>query len=456
MSYYKTTSTGINYGDLTNVGSILDIGSRSLNVDILAPQLFTVDNNSISLSSNFLSAGDGSSVNTLKTTSFVYLSGDSSIRNITIQGSVYQNQVLSLTGVNVNNTIVYNTDTPTDIIYTNCTVGSVVNLGGGMITITRLNSIITDESDAEVETVVPISINVTVDSSTYFAIYRPDGTRYRYGNGNTTYILGGDAVTGNWSYKVAKYGYELFSGTFLINKDISSVTNIAPTLVIDSSITTNNVTTVSAYTDLNSTRKIYDYLSYYKTTTEGIESGTLATRAIGSIILTKGLTLSGTALSTASVASNILTVKSSGLSEEITIYTSGDFTNDVNISDNVKIRATNIDSELELIGINKLSLYPTPQDREANTNVGIEIITSTSSVYRFKYGSTTNNVLLQDDMYSRVDVGTILLYNFILESGNNILNLGTFGQIQQVLNNQITINEGVKKASRLIPHSTNL
>ena len=144
------------------------------------------------------------------------------------------------------------------------------------------------------------------------------------------------------------------------------------------------------------------------------------------------------------------------MSEEITIYTSGDFTNDVNISDNVKIRATNIDSELELIGISKLSLYPTPQDREANTNVGIEIITLTSSVYRFKYGSTINNVLLQDDMYSRVDVGTILLYNFTLESGNNILNLGTFGQIQQVLNNQITINDGIKKASRLIPHSTNL
>jgi hypothetical protein len=59
-------------------------------------------------------------------------------------------------------------------------------------------------------------------------------------------------------------------------------------------------------------------------------------------------------------------------------------------------------------------------------------------------------------MYARVDVGSVLLYNFILESGNNILNLGTFGQIQQVLNNQITINEGVKKASRLIPHSSNL
>jgi hypothetical protein len=455
MSYYKTTNTGINYGDLTNVGSILDIGSRSLKVDILAPQLFSVDSNSISVSSNFLSAGDGSSVNTLKTTSFVYLSGDSSIRNITIQGSVYQNQVLSLTGVNVNNTILYKTDAPTSIIYTNCTVGSVVNLGGGMITITRLNSIITDESDAEVETVVPISINVTVDSSTYFAIYRPDGTRYRYGNGNTTYILGGDAVTGNWSYKVAKYGYELFSGTFLINKDISSVTNIAPTLVIDSSITITNVSTVSAYTDLNSTRKIYDYLSYYKTTTEGIEFGTLATRAIGSIILTKGLTLSGTALSAASVASDILTVKSSGLNEEITIYTSGDFTNDVNISDNVQIRATNIDSELELVGIDKLTLYSSSANRDSDTNRGPEI---TSAIYRFKYGSTVGGgVLLQGTQYGRVVISSSTLLNtFELNAGNNILNLGTFGQIQQVLSNQIVINDGVKKASRLIPHSTDL
>jgi hypothetical protein len=453
MSYYKTTNTGIDFGDLTNVGSILDIGSRSLNVNILAPQLFTVDNNSISLSSNFLSAGDGSSVNTLKTTSFVYLSGDSSIRNITVQGSVYQNQVLSLTGVNVNNTIIYKTDIPTSIIYTNCTVGSVVNTGNGMITITRINSIITDESDAEVETVVPISINITADSSTYVIIYKPNGDRYYYGSGDNTLILGSNAVTGNWSYKIAKYGYELYSGTFLINKDISSVTNIAQTLLIDSSITITDVSTVSAYTDLNSTRKIYDYLSYYKTTSDGIDYGTFATRAIGSIILTKGLTLDNTASSIISIASDILTVKSSGLNEEITIYTSGDFTTNVNISDNVKIRATNIDSELELIGINKLSLYPTSGDRDSNTNVGIEI---TSTIYRFKYGSTISNVLLEDDMYSRVDVGSILLYNFTIESGNNILNLGTFGQIQQVLNNQITINEGVKKASRLIPHSTDL
>ena len=455
MSYYKTTNTGINYGDLTNVGSILDIGSRSLNVNILAPQLFTVDNNSISLSSNFLSAGDGSSVNTLKTTSFVYLSGDSSIRNITIQGSVYQNQVLSLTGVNVNNTILYKTDVATNIIYTNCTVGSVVNLGNEMITITRINSIITDESDDEVETVVPISINITADSSTYVVIYKPNGDRYYYGSGDNTLILGGNAVTGNWSYKVAKYGYELYSGTFLINKDVSSVTNITPTLLIDSSVTITDVTTVSAYTDLNSTRKIYDYLSYYKTTTEGIEFGTLATRAIGSIIITKGLTLSGTAFSTASVASNILTVRSSGLSEEITIYTSGDFTNNVNISDNVQIRATNIDSELELVGIDKLTLYSSSANRDSDTNRGPEI---TSAIYRFKYGSTVGGgVLLQGTQYGRVVISSSTLLNtFELNAGNNILNLGTFGQIQQVLSNQIVMNDGIKKASRLIPHSVNL
>ena len=455
MSYYKTTNTGINYGDLTNVGSILDIGSRSLNVDILSPQLFTVDNNSISLSTKFLSAGDGSSVNTLKTTSYVYLSGDSSIRNITIQGSVYQNQVLSLTGVNVNNTILYKTDTPTDIIYTNCTVGSVVNLGDGMITITRLNSIITDESDDEVETVVPITINITADSSTYIAVYKPNGDRYHYGSGNHTLVLGGNAVTGNWSYKAAKHGYELYSGTFLINTDISSVTNIAPTLVIDSSVTVTNVSTVSAYINLDSTRKIYDYLSYYRTTIVGIDFGTFATRAIGSIIITKGLTLDNTATSVVNIASNILTVKSSGLNEEITIYTSGDFTttNGATISNNVKIRATNIDSELELVGIEKLTLYPSSNERDINTNKGPEI---TAAIYRFKYGSTELGVLLEGDMYSRADVGTVLLYNFALESGNNVLNLGTFGQIQQVLNSQIVINDGIKKASRLIPHSTDI
>jgi hypothetical protein len=455
MSYYKTTTNGIDFGDLTNVGSILDIGNRSLILDISSPLLLSVTSNSITLSTNSLSAGDGSIVNSLKTTNKVFLSGNSTLKNMSVQGSINQEIISNLYGMTVDGTIRYYVNTPTSITYTNCNVNNVINDGNSLVTITRINSIITNETDDEVETVVPISINITVDSDTYVAIYKPDESEYYYGSGNKTLLLGGDAVTGNWTCKVAKYGHVLYTTSFTIDKDISSVNNINPTLVIDSSITEANVNTVIAYTDLNTSRKIYDYLSYYKTTSDGIRNGTISNRAIGSIILTTGLTLDNTATSIVDISSNILTVKSSGLNEEITIYLSDDFTTNVDISQDVKIRATNIDSELELIGVDKITLYSSLANRDADINNGPEI---TSSIYRFKYGSTVSGgVILQGTQYARAVISSsVLLTIFELNAGNNLLDLGTFGQIQQILNNQVIINDGIKKSSRLIPHSTNL
>jgi len=454
FSYFSTTSSGLSFSNLYSYRNALDLLDNALIIDVNASPVFSYDNNIVKIKSSNLESG--AIIKTIETTNNIYLSGNSSLSALkVISPFSYYESVQDLNNLNVEGTIVYDIDTPTSITYKNCIVNRVINTGDGMITITRINSTITDESDAEVETVVPISININVDSSTYFAIYRPNGTRYRYGSGNTTILLGGDAVTGEWSYKIAKYGYEFYDGTFLIDRDISSVTNITPTLLIDSSITESDINTVITYTDLNTTRKIYDYLSYYKTTENGIGYGTFVTRAIGSIILTKGLTLDSEASSIASIDSDILTVKSSGLNEEITIYTSGDFTllNDSSISEDVKIRANNIDSELIVIGITELVLYPSLNARDTNTSRGPVI---TGNIFRFKYGSTIDGVLMQGTLYVRADVGAILLNEFLINIGNNVVDLGTFGQIQRVLFNQNIINDGIKKSSRLIPHSTDL
>jgi hypothetical protein len=454
FSYFSTTSSGLSFSNLYSYRNALDLLDNALIIDVNASPVFSYDNNIVKIKSSNLESG--AIIKTIETTNNIYLSGNSSLSALkVISPFSYYESVQDLNNLNVEGTIVYDIDTPISIIYTNCTVSRVINTGDGMVTITRINSTITDESDAEVETVVPISININVDSSTYVAIYKPDGTRYRYGSGNTTIILGGDAVTGEWSYKVAKYGYEFYSGIFLIDTNVSSVTNIEPTLSIDSSVTITDVNTIIAYTDLNTTRKIYDYLSYYKTTSDGIIYGTFASRTIGSIILTKELILDSTASSIVSIASDILTVKSSGLDEEITIYTSGDFTllNNSVISENVKIRANNIDSELLVIGIEELVLYPSINARDTNTSRGPVI---TGNIFRFKYGSTIDGVLMQGTLYVRADVGAILLNEFLINIGNNVVDLGTFGQIQRVLFNQNIINDGIKKSSRSIPHSTDL
>lgn len=459
MSYYKTTSTGIDFGDLVNTGSILDIGSRSLILDSTASSPFSATTNSIILSTNSLSAGIGFNVNTIKTTDKIFLSGSSTLRGMTVQGSINQESVLDLFGMNVDGTIRYYLnapDLPKSITYTNCIVNTVINDGNRLITITRQNSTISNATDPEISSVTPITITIQADPYTYIAIYKPDGARYYYGSGNKTLLLGGDAVTGDWSYKATKYAHILSDGNFPIDANTSSNTTLNPNMIVDSAISESNVTTVSAYNDLDTNRKMYDYLSYFRTTLEGIDYGDMATRSIGAIFFTKPLTLDNNATSMASVASNILTLKSSGLNEEITVYPTGDFNllNGSTIGDDVKIRATNLDSELILIGITNIILYASSNNRDKDISRGPDI---NVNVYRFKYGAIVSGVQLQGTQYGRVFItGSTLLNQFDLQTGNNILDLGTFGQIQQVLSNQLVINDGVKKASRLIPHSTNI
>jgi hypothetical protein len=106
-------------------------------------------------------------------------------------------------------------------------------------------------------------------------------------------------------------------------------------------------------------------------------------------------------------------------------------------------------------GVTTLTLYPSPEDRDYNTNRG-EILTGT--IYRFLYGSTTPlGVLLQNFLYNRVNVsGTTLLNDTAIVTGINVLQFETTGTLQQIINNQKTINIGIQKASKLIPHTTNI
>jgi hypothetical protein len=74
------------------------------------------------------------------------------------------------------------------------------------------------------------------------------------------------------------------------------------------------------------------------------------------------------------------------------------------------------------------------------------------------YGSTTPlGVPLVNFLYNRVNVsGTILLNETAIVTGRNVLQFETTGTLQQIINNQKTINIGIQKASKLIPHTTNI
>lgn len=120
-----------------------------------------------------------------------------------------------------------------------------------------------------------------------------------------------------------------------------------------------------------------------------------------------------------------------------------------------------LDSTLSFDGITSLTFYPTQADRDSGTNAGA---TASASPYNFKFGSTVNGVLLSGTVYLRINAsGVLFLGEVNLALGDNALSLSDNTLLQAIVqkldksaSNLTIVNEGVKKASLLIPHTTNL
>jgi hypothetical protein len=352
-------------------------------------------------------------------------------------------------------TLSYNTGVDTSIEYIDCSMDTVQNLGGGFITIKKTNSTITNGNDPEIIDYVPTLLDIKNLYDGSIAIFDNTNTRRYYQNAPAdNVIVLPSTATGTWRYHIARYGFIFIQENFVVD---GGTKTINPDYLPDNFVTGDSTTT-AAYTDLNTTQKIYNYLSYYSTTSEGIEYDPFYDKAFGSITINKNVTLNATAASIFSYnGTSLVTLKCASLTEDVLFVSSNNVTyiNGTTLSDDVKIRAANLNSELILGGITSLTLYPSPQDRDDNTSKG-EILTGT--IYRFLYGSTTPlGVLLEDFLYSRINVaGTTLLNDSAIATGRNELDFGTTGTLQQIVNNQKIINVGIQNASVLIPHTINI
>lgn len=465
LSYYSTLTASMEYPEYYLYGDSVNLINNNLVIDPSSIEVLSYDGstftiNSVKIESTLL-------FDTIRTTGNIYLSAEATFENLYVESlNVYQNSAIDLLGLNLNGTLVYNTDVNESLFYTNCTIDKVINNGTGLINITRINSIIYDVTDPEITTSVPITINITTPVDAYTAIYKPNGDRLYYGTGNQTLIIGGsDSVTGTWTYVVSRYGYVSVNGSFDMNVDLSSTTNINPsTFSVDPLITEVDRSVAASYTNLNTSYKLYDYLAYFKTTSDGIIYSTstnngLVSRSIGSFVFDKSLTLDSDALNVLDVdiTGNIFTIKSSGLDEVLTVYVDGDFNllNSSTLTKDVKVRADNLDSEIEFIGVDGITFYSTGQDRDTNTNAGEYI--ANPLIYRFKFGQTYSGVTFSGSVYIRAQISTTSILDVMdIVQYNNVLDLGTYGQLQSILNSQEIINDGVKKASRLIPHSRDI
>jgi hypothetical protein len=445
------------YFDLfTANGTVLDFGNKNFIINNTGTGFsYSSATNTITLDAPSLSAG--TNFDTLKTSGTITLS-TGVISNIDVNANLVQTIPTNLTGIYMlSGTLSYNTNTPIEIEYTNCTMVGVKNDGtSAIVTIKRTNSTVS-ETDIEIETYAPTLINLTLQDG-YIALYDDADIRQYFQNTNGTLILPANA-SGNWSYKIARYGYQLIAGNFTVNPAVGGNIDIDPSYIPDTFISQNDVSVVSGYTDLNTTNKIHDYLSYYLTTSTGIDYGILDSESFGALSFYGNLTLSNSATSAVeyTTATNTLKLKSSSLTDSMTFVVASAFTQDGGntIGDNIKIRSSNLDSELYFSNVDTLIFYPSESDRDNNINPAL---TATNlSIYRFKYGSTLGGINFTDYVYGRLTVGgvTFLIKNAIA-AGSNTIDFGTTGNIQTILNNQRIINSGVQKASKLIPHTTTI
>ena len=443
------------YIDLYTVnGTVLDFGSKNIVINNTGTALSYISaTNTIVLDAPSLSAGNN--FNTLKTTGTVTLS-TGLISNIDINANIVQNDPTNLTGIfmlSASNTLTYNTNTPIEIEYTNCTMVGVQNSGTAIITIKRTNSTVT-ENDAEIFTYAPTLINLTLQGG-YIALYNESSIRQYYQNIDGTLVLPSNA-TGNWSYRISKYGYHLVYNNFTVNPNVGGTVDINPNYISDTYITENDVSTVSAYTNLNTPDKIHDYLSYYQTTSDGIDYGDLETESFGVINFNTPLTIDSGATKILDYSGGVLTLKASSITGDIIFVVNGNLTlsGTATLSDGIKVRSNNFDSEIYFNNITSITLYPTLNDRDNNTNPGD---TESGTIYRFKYGSTYSGVTMTSPIYARVATGALtLIYTTPITTGTNTLDLGVVGTLQSVIENQKILNTGIQKSSKLIPHTTNL
>ena len=444
------------YLDLfTKNGDILNFGNRNIVFNNSASTNFAYASasNTITIKTPLLSAGNN--FIGLRTTGTISISSNSNVGYVDIYGNINQQTPTSLSGVYMEGTLSYNTGADTSIEYIDCSMDTVQNLGDGFITIKKTNSTITNGNDPEILDYVPTLLDIRNLFDGSIAIFDNTNTRRYYQNAPADNIIVlPSTATGTWRYHIARYGFTFIQENFAIG---GGTKTIIPDYNSDTFVTGDRTTT-AAYTVLNTTQQIYNYLSYYTTTSEGIEYDPFYDKAFGSITINKNVTLNANAVPVFSYnGTNLVTLKCTSLNEDVLFVSSNNVTyiNGTTLSDDVRVRAANLNSELLMSGITTLTLYPSPQARDNNTDAG-EILTGT--IYRFLYGSTTPlGVPLVNFLYNRVNVsGTILLNETAIVTGRNELQFETTGTLQQIINNQKTINIGIQKASILVPHTTNI
>lgn len=276
--------------------------------------------------------------------------------------------------------------------------------------------------------------------------------------------------TGSWYYAVEKYGNQRQSDFFTFSGGLKSIIVKALT---DTGITVTNSATVGAYTSLNTPDKIYDYVAYLRLSVPHISYGQIVFKNGTALDLQDAsMLVNQSAIDVASFnfSTKLLTVKSSSLGIGTTyekIITTPPETIEANTTEVITcpIEDANGDSSLTIQGgsanftLWKISNATAEDDYATGTNLG-----SVGNVtFRF----------LQAPGFKIVVRDNTTSFRQVVSMDKGIYTVGLFfgDQVQlaqsaevTLINNKVdvigvdlvTINNGVKKASKFIPHNTDI
>ena len=184
------------------------------------------------------------------------------LSSITINNAVTQATPTALTNVTITGSLTYNTATTAQFTFTGSSLATVNNSGAGIVTIKKVSSTLT--AGTNVVAYNPTYLTFTLNGGRIRVLDNVGVEQYNQTTDGTFELQA--AATGTWSYKVVKYGSKVIENTFSIDGTTKAITPayIPDTFVVDTSAN------VAAYTNLQTTQKIYDYYSYYLASAAGI------------------------------------------------------------------------------------------------------------------------------------------------------------------------------------------
>jgi hypothetical protein len=360
----------------------------------------------------------------------------------------------------------------------NVATGVTVSAGTGNFTKLQANTI-TLTGTAQITGVYQTSVGTStiwefqsVEPNTSIAIYDSTGTVLYYNAvttlGNYRYYIA-PGTTGAYTYAIEKYGTRREEGTFPANA--GGILFYVPRYADDFGISEPTLANVLAYTSIDTLDKLYDYTAVYRLSQAGIVKGQIATRAgtavdLGSFGLVVNNSPAGGALY--SVTGTTITVKSNILSNG-TKYTLATSTATI-VPNTTEIIAADIedangDSSVNILGgSGNFTLWKipnaTPEDNFATgTNLGnftnqkIRFVSAPGFKIVIRDNTTGFRQVISMDK-GIYEAGMFFGSQIQLAQANDIPVI--LDKMNQSLLEHIIINNGIKKSSLIIPHTTSL